>query len=110
MTIHDCLVPISGFSQTIKTTTHFLRHFPDYHCARHIGFEKIKSIDSNISEQNKVSLNRYLLIGANMLNSDKMKYLLASEIAFMQSMERSKPPNFLESKLADQMLSVIIPL
>ena len=75
-----------------------------------IGFEKIKSIDSNISEQNKVSLKRYLLIGANILNSDKIKYLLASEIAFIQSMERSKSPNFLESKLADQMLSVIIPL
>ena len=109
-TIQYCLVPISGFGQTIETTTHFLRHCPDYHCARHIVFEKIKSIDSNISEQNKVSLRRYLLFGANMLNSDKTKYLLVSDIAFMQSTETFKSLNFVESKLADQILSVIIPL
>ena len=109
-TIQYCLVPISGFGQTIETTTHFLRHCPDYHRARHIVFEKNKNIDSNISEQNKVSLKRYLLFGANMLNSDKTKYLLVSDIAFMQSTETFKSLNFLESKLADQILSIIIPL
>ena len=109
-TIQYCLVPISGFGQTIGTTTHFLRHCRDYHCARHIVFEKIKSIDSNISEQNKVLLKKYLLFGANMLNSDKTKYLLVSETAFMQSMETSKSINFLQSKLVDQILSVIIML
>ena len=77
---HDCLDPIPGFfGQGIEATTHFILHCPDYHCARDVVFEKIMSIDSNISQQVKVPLTKYLLFGANMLNSDKIKSLLVPE-------------------------------
>ena len=87
---------------------HFLLHCPDYHCARHIVFDKTKSIDSKISQQIKMLLTKYFLIGANMLNSDKTKYFLVAEFDFIQSTERfNHPLNFFKSKSWDQMLSFI---
>ena len=65
--LHDFLDSVSGFDQRTQATMHFLLHCPDYHCARHIVFDKTKSIDSNISQQIKMLLTKYFLIGANII-------------------------------------------
>ena len=103
--LHDFLDSISGFDQRTQATMHFLLHCPDYHCARHIVFDKTKSIDSNISQQIKMLLTKYFLIGANMI---KPNTFLVAEFDFNQSTERfNHPPNFFKSKSWDQMLSFI---
>ena len=44
---HDCVNPISSCSQAIETSTHFLLHCSNYHCARQILFRKVKKQKSN---------------------------------------------------------------
>ena len=39
-----CVSPMCSFSQDIETTTHFLLHCPNHHCARKTLFHKINHL------------------------------------------------------------------
>ena len=87
----DCLSPISSCGQEIETTNHFLLHCLNYRCARKTFFEKINLIDSNILQQNDLSITKDLL-GSEKLKDDKNNALLTSTTEFMRSTERFKYP------------------
>ena len=55
-------------------------------------FGKINIIDSNILQQNDLSITKDLLFGSEKLKDDKNNALLTSTIEFIQSTERFKYP------------------
>ena len=57
-------------------------------------FGKINNIDSNILQQNDLSITKDLLFGNEKLKDDKNNALLTSTIEFIQSTERFKYPLF----------------
>ena len=57
----DCLNPICSCGQEIETISHFLLHYLNYRCARKILFEKNNVNDSNILQQNDLSIAKDLL-------------------------------------------------
>ena len=48
----DCVYPVCSCGQGIETSTHFLLHCSNYHCARQTLIEKRKKIDSNTLKEN----------------------------------------------------------
>ena len=52
--------PICNCGQEIETSTHFLPNYPNYHCARHTFFEKVKNIDSATLRQRKQVVTKLL--------------------------------------------------
>ena len=90
----DCLNPISSCGQEIETISHFLLHCLNYRCARKTFFEKISFIESNILQQNDLTITKDLLFGSEKLKDDKNNALLTSTIEFIQSTERFKYPLF----------------
>ena len=67
----NCLNPICSYGQKIETANHFFLHCLNYRCARKTFFEKINLIDSNIVQQNDLSITKYLLFGSEKLKDDK---------------------------------------
>ena len=67
----DCLNPICSYGQKIKTANQFFVHCLNYRWARKTFFEKINLIDSNIVQQNDLSITKYLLFGSEKLKDDK---------------------------------------
>ena len=63
----DCLYPICSCGQRIETTTYFLLHCPNFHCAWQTFFEKVNSINSNVLSQNGVSLTKDLVLDSQMI-------------------------------------------
>ena len=55
-------------------------------------FGKINIIDSNILQQNDLSITKDLIFGSEKLKDDKNNALLTSTIEFIQSTERFKYP------------------
>ena len=90
----DCLNPICSCGQEIETTSHFLLHCLNFRCTRKTFFEKISLLDSNILQQNDLSITKDLLFGSEKLKDDKHNALLTSAIEFIQSKERFKYPLF----------------
>ena len=90
----DCLNPISSCGQEIETTSHFHLHCLNYGGPRKALFEKTNLIDSNILQQNDLSINKDLLYSSKKLKDDKNNILLTSTIEFIQSRERFKYPLF----------------
>ena len=48
----DCVNPICSCGQEIKTSTHFIFHYPNYSCARQTLCKKPNEVDSAILKQN----------------------------------------------------------
>ena len=47
----DCVSPMCSYGQEIETTTHFLFHCLNHHCARKTLFHKINQVSGAISSQ-----------------------------------------------------------
>ena len=69
----DCLNSICSCGQEIETTSHFLLRCLKYHFARQTFFEKINLIDSNILQQNDLSITKNLLLDSEKLRDNKYK-------------------------------------
>ena len=77
----DCLNPVCSCDQEIKTSTHFLFHCSNYHCAR----QKVKKIDSSILMQNNQVITKNLLSSDEKLKAVQNKSILTSAIEFLQA-------------------------
>ena len=53
----DCVSPMCYCGQDIETTTHFLLHCPNHHCARKTLFDKINQVSGTISRQSDSTRN-----------------------------------------------------
>ena len=78
----DCLNSICSCGQEIETTSYFLLHCLNYRCARKTFFEKINHIDSNILQQNDLSITKDLFFGSEKLKDDRNNPLLMPTIEF----------------------------
>ena len=90
----DCLNHICSCGQEIESTSHFVLHCLNYRSARQTFFEKINLIDSNILQQNDLSITKNLLLSSEKLKHDQNNALLMSTIEFILSTERFKYPLF----------------
>ena len=90
----NCLNPICSCGQENEATSHFVLHCPNCRCARKAFFEKINLSDSNILQQNDLSITKDLLFGDDKLRGDKKNALSTSRIEFLPSTERFKDPLF----------------
>ena len=88
----DCLNPICSCDEEIETASHFLFYCLNYRCARKTFFEKINLIDSNILQQDDLSITKDLFSGSEKLKVDKYNALSTSTIEFILSTERFKYP------------------
>ena len=57
----DCVSPMCYCGQDIETTTHFLLHCPNHHCARKTLFHKINQVSGTISRQSDSTITKILL-------------------------------------------------
>ena len=71
----DCLNSICSCGQEIETTSHFLLHCHNYCCAMQTFSEKNNLIDSNIVQQNYLSMTKDLLFGSEKLKDDNSTLL-----------------------------------
>ena len=58
----DCVSPMCSCGQDIETTTHFLLHCPNDHCARKTLFYKINQVSGNILRQSDSTITKILLL------------------------------------------------
>ena len=72
----------------IETTTHFLLHCPNHHCARKTLFHKINQVSGTISRQSDSTITKILLFGDNKLDFETYKVLLMPTIEFISLTER----------------------
>ena len=61
--------------QDIETTTHFLLHCPNHHCARKTLFHKINQVSGTISRQSHSTIAKILLFSNNELDFVKLELL-----------------------------------
>ena len=61
-------------SQDIETTTPFLLHCPNHHCARKTIFYKINQVSGTISRQSDSIITKILLLGDNKLDFETKFY------------------------------------
>ena len=54
--------------QDIETTTHFLLHYPNHHCARKTLFHKINQVSGTILRQSDSTITKILLLCDNKLD------------------------------------------
>ena len=90
----DCVSPMYYCGQDIETTTHFLLHCPNHHCARKTLFHKINQISGTILRQSDSTIAEILLFGDNKLDFETNKILLMSTIEFILLTERFSCPLF----------------
>ena len=64
----DFTSPMCSCGQDIETTTHFLLHCPNHHCARKILFHKITQVSGTISRHSDSTITKNLLFGDNKLH------------------------------------------
>ena len=90
----DCVSPMCYCGQDIETTTHFLLHCPNHHCARKTLFDKINQVSGTILRQSDSTITKILLFGDNKLDFETNKILLMSTIEFISLTERFSCPLF----------------
>ena len=64
----DCVSPMCYCGQDIETTTYFLLHCPNHHCARKTLFHKINQVSGPVSRQSDSAITKILLFGDNKLD------------------------------------------
>ena len=84
----DCVSPVCSCSQDIETTTHFLLHCPNHHCARKTFFHKINQVNGNILRQSNSTITKIMLFGDIKFDFETNKILLMSTIEFVSLTER----------------------
>ena len=90
----DCVSSMCSCDQDIETTTHFLLHCPNHHCARKTLFHKINQVSGNILRQSDSAITKILLFGDIKLDFETNKILLMSTIEFISLTERFSCPSF----------------
>ena len=80
--------------QDIETTTHFLLHCPNHHCARKTLFHKINQVSGNISRLSDLTVTKILLFGGKKLDFETNKTLLMSGTESISLTERLSCPLF----------------
>ena len=90
----DCVSPMCYCRQDIETTTHFLLHCPNHHCARKNFFDKINQVSGTILRQSDSTITKILLLGDSKLDLETNKILLMSTIQFISLTERFSCPLF----------------
>ena len=80
---HDCVSPVCYCGQDIETTTHFLLHCPNHHCARKTLFDKKNQVKGTILRRSDSAITKILLFGDNKLDFETNKILLMSKIEFI---------------------------
>ena len=90
----DCVSPMCYCGQDIETTTHFLLHCPNYHCARKTLFNKINEVNGTILRQSDSTVKQVLLLGDNKLDLETNKVLLMPTSEFISLTERFSCPLF----------------
>ena len=90
----DCVSPMCYCGQDIETTTHFLLHCPNHHCARKTIFGKINQVSGTILRQSDSTTTKILLFGDNKLDFETKNVLLMSAIEFISLTERFSRPLF----------------
>ena len=88
-TLHN---PMWSCAQEIETSTHFVRHCPNYHCPRK---PSLKKIDSNTLKQNKQLITKLFLFDKKKLKVVQDKSILTSTIDFLQATNRDLRPRYL---------------
>ena len=89
-----CVNPICKCCQEIETSTYFLLHCSNDHCARQTLFKKINKIDSTVLKQNDQVITKLFLFGNEKLKVARKKSILTSTIEFLQATERFKTSLF----------------
>ena len=90
----DCVSRMCYCGQDNETTTHFLLHFPNHHCARKTLFDKINQVSGTILRQRDSTITKILLFGDNKLDFETNNVLLMSTIEFISLTERFSCPLF----------------
>ena len=80
----DCVSPMC---QDVETSTHFLLHCPNHHCARKTLSDKINQVSGTILRQSDSTSTKILLFGDNKLDFETKKILLMSTIEFISLTE-----------------------
>ena len=62
-----CVSPVCCCNHEIETTTHFVLHCPNHHCARKTLFHKINQVSETTSRQSDPTITKILLFGDNKL-------------------------------------------
>ena len=90
----DCVSPMCYCGLDIETTTHFLLHCSNHHCARTTLFHKINQVSGTISRQSDSTIAKILLFGDNKLDFETNKIFLISTIEFISLTKRFRCPLF----------------
>ena len=70
----DCVSPMCYCGQDIETTTHFLLHCLNHHCARKTLFRKINQVSGTILRQSDSKFTKILLFGVNKLDFETQNF------------------------------------
>ena len=90
--IYICVSPMCYCGQDIETTTHFLLHCPNYHCARKTLFHKINQVYGTILRQSDSTVAKILLFSDNKLDFETN--ITDISIEFISLTERFSCPLF----------------
>ena len=90
----DYVSPMCYCGQDIETTTHFLLHCLNHHCARKTFLYKIYQVSGTILRQSDSTITKILLFGDNKLDFETNKILGMSTIEFISLTERFSCPLF----------------
>ena len=80
--IRNCVSPMCYCGQDTETTTHFLLHCPNHHCATKTLFEKINQVSGTILRQSDSTTAKILLFGDNKLDFETNKVLRDSVVPY----------------------------
>ena len=76
------------WGQKTETSSYFLLHCSNNHCARQNLFEKVNEIDSTILKPNEQVITNCLLFGNKKMTAAQNKPILTSTIGFVQDTQR----------------------
>ena len=83
-----------SYGQDVETSTHFLLHCPNHHCAKKTLFHKVNKVSGIILRQSDSTIAKILLFGDIKLDFETNKILLMSTIEFISLTERFSYPLF----------------
>ena len=70
LNFQECESQMCYCGQNVETTTHFLLHCPNHHCARKTLFYKVNLVNGTISRQSYSTITKILFFGDNKLDSE----------------------------------------
>ena len=88
----DCLNPICSCGLDIKSTSHFLLHYPTFNDERYTLLSTLNNIDCKLLELNKSSLSQTVLHGNTLFYQEKNKRILNATTKYILSFKRFEEP------------------